>query len=172
MRTGERPAPARGYTYLLLLIAVAVGAALLSAAVPSWQAAAQREREAELLFRGGEFVRALASYRRSTPAGQPAAPQSLEDLLVDTRSTPPRHHLRRVYLDPFTARDDWRLDRDADGGIVALRSSACVPAMRRIGVPLEGGDPKVPKVCDWVFRIAESASPRMGPKPEPALSAE
>ncbi len=138
MPTGERRARSRGFTYLLLLFGLALGAAALGVAAPSWQAAMQREREAELLFRGAEFARALAAYRDASAAGAAATPQRLEDLIEDARASPARHHLRRVYVDPFTAQADWALVREDAGGIVAVHSTARLPTLRRIGVPLEG----------------------------------
>lgn len=150
MRTGSR-----GFTYLALLLVLALGAAALAAAAPSWQAALQRARETELLFRGGEFAQALAAYREATPEGQPAAPATLDELLVDSRIAPPRHHLRRLYPDPFTGRADWELERDEAGGIVGLRSRAELPAMRRSGVPApDPGPGRTVRVSQWVFRAA------------------
>lgn len=166
-----RHARQRGATYLLLLFMLAVMAAGMAAMGTQWAVAAQRERETELLFRGAEFSRALAAWRDTTPAGQPTAPLLLQDLLVDERSTPPRHHLRRLYTDPFTARADWELLRSADGRIVAVASSARLPALRRVHRPLRAeADPDRPSVGDWVFaaaaRPAEPASAPPGSPPK------
>lgn len=144
---------------------LAVMAAGMAAMGTQWAVAAQRERETELLFRGAEFSRALAAWRDATPAGQAIAPMLLQDLLVDERSTPPRHHLRRLYTDPFTARADWELLRSADGRIVAVASRSRLPALRRVQRPLRAeADPDRPSVGDWVF----AAAPRPA---EPASSA-
>lgn len=107
------PIGSRGFTYLGMLFFVAITAAALAALGQSWSTAAQREKERELEFRGGEIARAIASYVRAGAAGPGsqggAHPRSLDDLLVDGRGPKPRHHLRRLYVDPFTGRADWVL---------------------------------------------------------------
>lgn len=155
MQSGEtrrRAAAQHGATYLLLLFMLAVTAAGMAALGTQWAVAAQREREAELLFRGAQFSRALAGWRDATPTGQPTAPLMLEDLLLDERSTPPRHHLRRLFTDPFTGQADWELQRGADGRIVAVASRARMPALWRVQKPLRpGADEARPTVGDWFF---------------------
>lgn len=146
------PGPQRGLTYLLLLFALALGSAGLAALGERWELAAQREREAELLFRGGQFSQALAGFRDTPVAGRAKAPRSLEDLISDERVWPPLHHLRQLYADPFTGQADWELLRDPQGQIVALASRSRRPALRRQGVALrQGSDPAAPKVGDWLF---------------------
>jgi type II secretory pathway pseudopilin PulG len=145
----------RGATYLLLLFLLAIMAAGMAAMGTQWAVAAQRERETELLFRGAEFSRALAGWRDATPAGEPSAPMQMQDLLVDQRSTPPRHHLRRLYPDPYTGVADWELLRGGDGRIVAVASRVRLPALRRVHRPLRAGaDPEQPSVGDWIFEAA------------------
>ena len=131
----RRPAPRRGFSYLLLLFSLAIGAAALATLGTQWQVAAQREREAELLFRGLQLRDALQRFHDQTPAGQPALPQTLDELLVDRRRTEPRHHLRQPWTDPFTGAADWVLLRQADGGIVGLHSRSARPLLRRTDLP-------------------------------------
>lgn len=154
MPTGERPrrGTERGFTYLVLLFVLAMGAAGLGALATQWQAAAQREREAELLFRGQQFVQALGRFAAATPAGQPRAPRSLDDLLDDRRVTPAAQHLRRLYADPFTGQPDWRLLRDAQGGIVGLHSRATQRAWRRHDLPVPMPARQPATVGDWQFK--------------------
>lgn len=168
------PRPGRGYTYLLLLFLVALAGAALAALGEQWQVAAQRERETELLFRGTQIREALQRFHDQTPTGAPALPQGLEELLVDRRWPTPRQHLRRLYTDPFTGQTDWLLLRNAQGGIVGLRSRSTLPALRRQGVPLTVTAPATPnnqdaastangppRVGDWLFSIQpRSAAPR------------
>lgn len=108
----QRPARQTGFTYLGLLFFVALSSAGLAALGNSWQMAAQRERERELEFRGNEIAKAIASYVKASPVQPGQYPQRLEDLLVDRRAVKPRHHLRRLYLDPFTGKPDWVLVQD------------------------------------------------------------
>ena len=150
MPTG-RPA-GRGFTYVWLLFVLAIAAAGLAALGEQWQVAAQRERETELLFRGGQIADALERWRDASPTGLPQRPTALEQLIVDDRHDPPRFHLRRLYADPFTRAADWVLVRDEDGGIEGVHSQSRTPALRRVQVALrEGADPSAPAVGDWLF---------------------
>ena len=53
-----------------LLVALAVMSLMLSMALPVWHHAAQREREAELIFRGEQYARAIIGARVEIPAKQ------------------------------------------------------------------------------------------------------
>jgi type II secretory pathway pseudopilin PulG len=126
----------RGFTYLLLLFSVALMGAGLAALGTQWQVAAQREREAELLFRGLQIRDALERYHALTPAGARPLPLALDELLVDQRGLEPRHHLRRLYADPFSGQADWALLRLADGGIVGVHSRSQRTALRQHDLPV------------------------------------
>lgn len=158
MRTGEPPPRRvqRGFTYLGLLFAVALSGGGLALYGQSTATALQREHERELQFRGEEIRRAIESHVRATPPGQPRYPRRLEDLLLDTRGPAPRHHLRRIYADPFTGRADWVL-LPAPGeaqGVAGVRSRSTRAALKRL--PAAPGQP--PQcVCDRSFEA--SASP-------------
>ena len=165
MRNGER-----GFTYLLLLFAMAAGGVALAALGEQWVTLMQRDREAELLFRGREIAAALASWRDSTPAGQPVAPEDLQQLLTDTRTTPPRHHLRRLYTDPFTGQADWLLLRDDQGRITAVASRSRQPALARPRLPQRAPvSSHRPSVGDWLFEPPEAVSAE---PPSPSAQAE
>ncbi|MGE3519736.1 MAG: hypothetical protein AB7J63_12365 [Vicinamibacterales bacterium] len=82
-----------------LLVAMSVAAVLLSVAMPVWKQMATRERETELIFRGQQYVRAIALFQRR--AGPGVLPPSL-DVLVQQRL------LRKKYKDPITG-DDFDL---------------------------------------------------------------
>lgn len=148
----RKPGSQQGMTYLLLLFILALGGAGMAALGERWELAAQREREAELHFRGGQFSQALASWRDTLAAGREPAPRRLEDLLTDERVSPPVHHLRRFYADPFTGQADWELLRNPQGLIVAVASRSRKPALRRHGMELRAGaNPAEPAVGDWLF---------------------
>lgn len=122
MRTGEA-----GFTLPMLLLALALAGAALAGLGRQVSTAVQREKEAELRFRGQQFVQALARYRAAQQP--PQYPATLDELLVDTRGSaqgePVRHHLRRLYQDPHTGRPDWELVHDeASGRIRGVRSRA------------------------------------------------
>lgn len=169
MPTGERQPRRhqsrgqRGFTYLVMLLVLALGAAGASALGTQWRAAAQREREAELLFRGRQIAQALGRYAAATPQGQPRAPERLDELLEDRRGDTPLHHLRRLYADPFTGRADWQLITDASGRVLGVRSRAPHPAWRR-DLPAEVKVARQPSaVADWHFMT--EAGPDPGPNP-------
>lgn len=144
-----------GFTYPGMLLFVAITAAALAALGQSWSQAAQRERERELEFRGNEIARAIASYVRAAPqSANPAAvyPLSFDDLLVDRRALNARHHLRRLYADPFTGAADWVLvPAPVGSGFVGVRSRSERPLLRIHG---PGGE-ELAQAADWQFVATE-----------------
>lgn len=112
----------RGFTYLWLLAWVAlVSVGLLRVGV-QWKAVADRERQQESDWIGGQYVQAIASYYESTPGRVKQFPRSLDQLLDDDRFVVPRRHLRRLYADPFSGRADWDVLRTSDGAIIGIAS--------------------------------------------------
>jgi len=99
----------RGFSYLLLLFAVAALGIAAAGSALMWSTLSQTERERELLFIGGEFSRALQRYYDASPAEPKAYPARLEDLLEDKRHQVPMRHLRKIYVDPMTNNRDWGL---------------------------------------------------------------
>lgn len=112
----------KGFTYLGMLIIVAVMGMGLAAFGQIYSHAAQREKEAELLFVGEQFREAIASYHRKSPGTQ-AYPKTLEDLVEDKRFPMPQRHLRRIYADPMTGGREWGLVEAPGGaGIMGVHS--------------------------------------------------
>lgn len=115
------PRSRAGFTYVGLLIAIvffglgSVGAARVLAS------SERGEREAELLFVGNQFRRAIASYYTTSP-GAPRYPEKLEDLLLDPRVPAIRRHLRKIYVDPITVNAEWGLIKAPEGGIMGVHS--------------------------------------------------
>ena len=85
----------RGYAMAALLVSLAVMAVLMTAALPTWRHAAQREKEAELVFRGEQYARAVALFRSKNANAFPAS----VDVLVQGK------YLRKKYLDPVTNKE-------------------------------------------------------------------
>lgn len=113
----------RGFTFIAILLAVALVGAVLAAAATVWHTAAKRAREEELLFVGDQFRRAVLSYARSRAGGVAGQlPRSLDDLLRDPRAPAVTRHLRRIYVDPVTGKAEWGLVRNPEGGILGVYS--------------------------------------------------
>jgi hypothetical protein len=120
MRSSRRSE--QGFGYLSVLIMVAFMGGGLAAFGEYYSHAAQREKEAELLFVGNEFRRAIGEYYESSPAGHNRYPQRLEDLLKDERFAFTRRYLRKIYPDPMTGTRDWGLVEAPEGGVMGVYS--------------------------------------------------
>ena len=141
----------RGFTYLALLLAVAVIGIGLASAGQSWSIAAQREREAELLFIGGEMRRAIGAYYLASPGAQ-RYPRRLEDLLADERFPSVRRHLRRLYRDPMSGRRDWVLIEAPGGGVMGVHSRSPARPYQTAGFAEANRDFEgKSRYADWKF---------------------
>lgn len=125
MRTspaGTTASKQKGFTYAAVLAAVVIVGIAAELTYLSTVRIVQADREAELLFRGQAYYRAIASYYRANRS----YPRSLDDLLVDPHS-PSKRHIRVLYQDPMAkgAGQAWLLVPSSDGGIggVASRST-------------------------------------------------
>jgi type II secretory pathway pseudopilin PulG len=172
MRSGDRltpgtPRAAGGFTYLLVLFAVAALGLSLAGTGEVWRTVAQREREAELLFIGNQFRQALASYHSQSPDGTPRYPAQLEDLLVDPRLPSQRRHLRRIYRDPMTHSFDWGLVR-VGGRIVGVHSLSTSPTLKTAFDERDADLQGAAQYDQWVFRpVAASPAPPPAPGQAP-----
>jgi len=96
----------QGFVLLMLLMLATVILIGLTAALPSVLAEGQREKEEELIFRGNEYARAIAMYRRQFRR----FPSDVKELL----QTNGMRFLRHEYRDPMTKSGKWRFIH-ADG---------------------------------------------------------
>ena len=83
-----RSAASAGFTYVWLLLAVAFMAAGLAAVAEVATTAMRRDKEADLLFVGDQFARAIALYRASSPGAQQYPPAQNSLTVSDTTPTP------------------------------------------------------------------------------------
>ena len=61
---------AAGYAMVALLVGLSIMAVALSVALPAWRTMTQREKEAELVFRGEQYARAIALFQRKYEIGR------------------------------------------------------------------------------------------------------
>jgi len=118
-----------------VLILVALTGLMLASAGEVWRTRAQRENEVQLLFAGGQYRAAIASYLRASP-GAPEYPKRLEDLLEDRRLPQVRRHLRRLFPDPMTRSADWELILAGDR-ITGVASRSTSEPFRKTGYSRE-----------------------------------
>jgi len=83
-----------------LLVSIGVLMVLMSVAMPVWRTQAKREKEAELIFRGEQYARAINLYTRKMGPGN--FPPSI-DVLVQQR------FLRKKFKDPMTEDGEFDL---------------------------------------------------------------
>jgi type II secretory pathway pseudopilin PulG len=139
-----------GYAMAALLVSIAIMGILASMAVPVWRQANQREKEAELLFRAGEYARAIAKFRRKMPN---AFPPDI-DFLINQR------YLRKKYKDPMTKDGEWRIVTPAElqGAGVPVPPGATTPGQTgRQGTPSNSGSTAT------AFGQSQPASPPTSP---------
>lgn len=168
--------PHSGFTYLGILIAVALMGIALSAAGTVWAAASQRDREADLLFVGKAYRDAIRSYYIHSP-GVAMYPRELDELIEDKRWPSARRHLRRIYADPMTDRADWDLIRNDAGYLIGVRSRSLKVPIKRANFDFaEAGFRDAECYCDWKFIFVpgrSSRAPQNAPqRPTPATPAD
>lgn len=153
-----------GFTYLAVLLAVALLGVALAAVGTVWSTEAQRDREAQLLYAGEAYRSAIASYYRQGPiVGQ--LPKDLTELLEDTRSLKPTRHLRQLYPDPMTGNADWQLISLPDGSILGVYSSSQKAPFKRANFPSnEAQFADADCYCAWRFEFTPPRVRRMQPQ--------
>lgn len=173
MRNGRAGGPARGFTYISLVILVAI-IGLVAATTLKTGAMLQRSAaERELLDIGAQFSDALQSYANTTPAGQPPQPPSLQELLKDPRYPGVRRHLRKIFVDPMTGKAEWGVVYLADKvGVIGIYSLSDAKPIKISNFPsrFQAFDGKL-HISDWKFTMtgnAATATPVVTPQPNPS----
>ncbi len=156
----------RGVAYIGVLLLIALLEAALLATGQVWHTAVQRAKKADLVFIGGEFSRALASYYDSTPGQVKQYPQSLDELVLDRRYPVVRRYLRKIYMDPMTSKPEWGLVL-VQGRIVGVHSlSADVPFKGRDAAGTQPGTYR-----NWVFKAEDGRPPAAALHSQSAIDA-
>jgi type II secretory pathway pseudopilin PulG len=113
-----------GVSLVLVLVLMAILGLSAGMAGSTWSSLTRREREADLLWKGGQIRTAIGKYYL-TSHGQGAPkifPSNLEYLLKDPRFIETKRYLRQLYPDPMTGKD-WVLIKDQGGRIMGVRSA-------------------------------------------------
>jgi len=138
-----------GFTYLTILFVIAFMGLVLALTGEIWHTAALRDKEAQLLYVGSQYRRAIERYYLSGPRQYP---RTLEDLLKDPRKPNVERYLRRIYFDPVTGSTEWGVVKAPDGGIRGVYSQSEDKPIKTAGFDLrnkafEGAE----KYSDWKF---------------------
>ena len=125
-----------GYTLVALLVAMTVASILMASVLELASAQAQREKEADLVFRGLQYAEGIRVFRRRFGR----YPNSLKELIeVKPRS------VRKLWKDPMTKDGEW--------GIISMEGTPVVPGG---GAGPAGGSS---------FRPTPTPTPRPTPRP-------
>lgn len=156
-----------GFTYLYVLMLIALTGMGLAAAGTLWRTDAQRTREAELLFIGSQYRQAIRSYYALDPA-QPRLPQSIDDLLQDNRRPTIVRHLRRAYRDPLTGGELALIRAPDTQGLVGVMSRATGRPFKTAGfLPEDEAFSGAGSYADWRFVFSLPATQPQQAKPSP-----
>lgn len=110
----------QGFTYIGVLIIVAVMMMALGAASEIWHSVMQREKEQELLFIGHQFRTAIGKYYALSGSRYPP---NLEALLEsDNTGAKKARFLRKLYIDPMTGDNKWGLVTGLDAKVTGIYS--------------------------------------------------
>jgi hypothetical protein len=150
----------------MFVIAILLGGLAIVGEV--WETAARREKEAELLFIGNQYRRAIGLFYESTPGVVKRYPRELADLIEDPRQPGMQRHIRKLYPDPITGKE-WVIIRGADGGVQGVQSASEAAPLKIAGfrvrdASFEGAG----KYADWKFIHAPTqAAPPATATPKP-----
>ena len=148
-----------GFTYMYVLMLIALISMGLAAAGTLWDTDARRAREAELLFVGGQYRQAIRSYYELDPA-QPRLPQNIDELLQDNRRPDIVRHLRRAYRDPLTGGELVVIRTPDSRGIVGVASQATGRPFKLAGfLPEDEAFTGAASYADWRFVFSPPAVP-------------
>ena len=150
----------RGFTYLGLIILVAILGLVGAAGLKMGSLLQRQAAEQELLDIGAQFSDALYSYAAATPPGQAQQPPNLASLLRDPRFPQVRRHLRKLYADPITGRAEWGLlYQPGSNGIIGVHSLSPAAALKvgNFEARFAGFDGKA-RLSEWHFMVDASVS--------------
>lgn len=141
-----------GFTYIGVLLAVALIGIQLALAGVVWSFAQARQKERELLFVGDQFRTAIGRYYSNPQGPQREYPKRLDDLVRDSRYPGTVRHIRKIYADPITGKARWRLITTPDCRIIGVHSlSEKAPIKVGNFSPPYNTFAKKARYADWQF---------------------
>lgn len=144
-----------GFTYIGLVIIVAIMSVMLAVTGEVWHVAQKREKERELLFVGEQFRQAIGLYYEHAPGPEQRYPVVLEDLLKDPRHPSVQRYLRKIYRDPVSGSERWGLIKGPNGEIYGVHSLSEEEPAKKANFSLADQSFKgKTKYADWVFMHA------------------
>ena len=148
-----------GFTYIGVLVLVAIMGIIAAATADLWRTERKREIETELLFVGNQYRQAISQYYNQNTARGRSFPATLQDLLQDPRTPATKRYLRKLFLDPVTGSEEWGLVKGPAGEIMGVFSlSEEMPLkkanFRRVDAKFEDKQ----KYSEWVFIYTPSQS--------------
>ena len=87
-----------GYTLAGVLVLIGIMSVMMAMALPVWERIKQRENEEELIFRGKEYMEAIARYHTKFHSFPP-----------DVETLSKMKFIRKLYKDPMTENGEWKL---------------------------------------------------------------
>ena len=151
----------QGFTYIGVLVIVAVMMMALGAASQVWHTVMQREKEQELLFIGHQFRAAIGHYFQRSGG---RFPPNLEALLEsgDLGANKIRF-IRKLYLDPMTGDNKWGLVTGVDENIIGIYSLSDEKPYKTTGFINADADlENAEKYSDWKFVYKTNVRRRAG----------
>ena len=143
----------RGYTLVALLVGLTVMAILVAAVLPLASAESQREKEAELIFRGFQYAEGIRTFLRRYGR----YPNTLKEMYEMRPRT-----LRKLWKDPMTNSDKWGLITAAGAPV-----STTLTAPPGAGLSPAGGQAPTPAPTPTVSPFSSSAGGSGNPGDQP-----
>ena len=134
-----------GYAMAALLVMLGVMGIMSTMLLPVWSQAAKREREAELIFRGEQYARAVELYQRRYVGANPPDFETLVD----------QRFLRKMYADPMTEEGEFQVIRAAQ--LAQQQATSETTDERRSPEPIRFGDDRRGGVVGVVSRSDEES---------------
>jgi type II secretory pathway pseudopilin PulG len=137
-----------GFTYIGLLILIALIGIALAAVGETASSIARHERERELLFIGHEYRNAIGRFYQKNRR----YPFELAELLESNTGPMPSHYLRRLYRDPMTGEADWTLVPAGAQGFMGVASRSTKEPLKKTGFDLaDESFEQAATYADWSF---------------------